>query len=106
MSFDSENEGEDGGAVKFYINSEGHCYCPVCGDLARVKDWRPYSPEGYPLYDICGCCNFQFGYDDGGEAPYEKSWENYRESWLAGKVSGAMKMTLSQKQEQLKHIGL
>ena len=50
--------------------------CPVCGfpDL----DEPPYD-NGNPSYNICDCCGFEFGYDDGSE---EMSFETYRKKWI------------------------
>ena len=69
------------------------------------KDWRPYDDDGHPSYDICNC-GFEYGFDDSGEPPYEKSWESYRAKWLVGKIKIFKKLTLTQKKEQLLNIGI
>lgn len=51
--------------------------CPVCGfnQLEEV----PYDKDGNPSYEICSCCGFEFGFDDGSEG---YSIENYRTKWI------------------------
>ena len=95
----------DGDTLILYLSDDGYCYCPVCGVKSMDKDWRPYDDEGNPSYDIC-FCGFEYGFDDGGDPPYYKSWESYRKKWLSGKVDGygGKKLSLSQKLEQLKNI--
>jgi hypothetical protein len=53
--------------------------CPVCGydDL----DERPFTEGGYPTYEICPCCGFEFGYDDEAAG---FSYTAFREKWIAG----------------------
>ncbi len=87
------------------LSDDGFCYCPVCGELSRNKEWRPYDNEGYPSYDICSC-GFEYGFDDGGELPYEKSWQLYREKWLNGEIDNFNSKRLSKpdKLKQLKNI--
>lgn len=93
--------------VELKISSDGFCYCPVCGEKAINKEWRPYDENGHPSYDICNC-GFEYGFDDSGEHPYEKSWERYRTNWLDGKIENGIfkKLTLIQKKEQLLNIGI
>ena len=53
--------------------------CPVCGydDL----DEGPFTEEGgYPTYEICPCCGFEFGYDDEAAG---FSYTAFREKWIA-----------------------
>jgi hypothetical protein len=97
----------NGATVLLTISPDGYCYCPVCGEKAREKDWRPYDNEGTPSYDICSC-GFEYGYDDTGEPPYDESWKRYRERWLNDEISTAIGKTLSktQKIEQLKNLGI
>ena len=94
--------------ITLIISEDGYCYCPICGcvEKAASKDWRPYDNEGSPSYDICSC-GFEYGFDDSGVPPYDKSWERYREQWLLGQIENERppKLTLSQKKEQLKNIG-
>jgi hypothetical protein len=50
---------------------------------------------------------FEFGFDDGGnEPPHDISWKTYRVKWLNGHIENANKLTLTQKREQLKNIGI
>ena len=95
-----------GEEIYLTISPEGYCFCPVCGVMIEDADWRPYYQNGLPSYDICSC-GFQFGYDD-GSAPSKKSWAGYRERWLQGKVKNEKPpiLSLSQKKQQLKNIGL
>jgi len=89
------------------IAENNSCPCPVCGKATNNIEWRPYNEDGNPTYDICDCCFFEFGYDDGGdEPPHDISWKNYREKWLDGQIENATKLTLTQKREQLKNIGI
>ena len=49
--------------------------CPVCGfDLNEP----PYK-DGYPSYDICVCCGFEYGFDDQSEG---HTFESYRANWI------------------------
>ncbi|MCZ4410768.1 hypothetical protein O3Q51_18270 [Cryomorphaceae bacterium 1068] len=94
--------------VALFVSDDGFCHCPVCGSKSKNRDWRPYGLNGTPSYDICDC-NFQFGYDDGDfPGPYDKTWENYREKWLKGQIKNERtpRLTLSQKREQLRNIGI
>ncbi len=95
----------NGKKVELKISSDGFCYCPVCGEKAKNKEWRPYDETGLPSYDICSC-GFEYGFDDSGEPPYEKSWENYREKWLNNEIDQyfGKRMTKSEKLIQLKNI--
>ena len=93
--------------VTLHVSEEGFCYCPVCGSPTKNTGWRPYAFNGTPSYDICGSCNFQFGFDDGGfPGPYDQAWERYRQKWLHGKIKdeGPPRLTLSEKRKQLKNI--
>ncbi|MEG0362168.1 MAG: hypothetical protein RR602_11090 [Longicatena sp.] len=51
--------------------------CPVCGFDKLTEP--PYNKFSNPSFEICGCCGFQFGYDDMSEG---KSYEEYRNSWI------------------------
>ena len=95
----------NGKKVELKISSDGFCYCPVCGEKPKNKEWRPYDETGLPSYDICSC-GFEYGFDDSGEPPYEKSWENYREKWLNNEIDQyfGKRMTKSEKLIQLKNI--
>lgn len=83
--------------------------CPVCG--YPKLDLRPYKniPDNpYPLtvqppysaawgvgsYEVCGCCGFEFGFDDdpGGPSPgtsfsdYLKEWFMSGQQWFDSKI--------------------
>ncbi|KAA1240785.1 hypothetical protein [Aquimarina sp. RZ0] len=95
----------NGEKVELNISSDGYCFCPVCGIKSEDKKWRPYDENGHPSYDICSC-GFEYGFDEGGEPPYEKSWSNYREKWLNNEIEQhfGKKMTKLEKLVQLKNI--
>jgi hypothetical protein len=44
---------------------------------------RSYDDNGNPSFEICHCCGYQFGYDDGSEGI---GHSEYRSNWL---TSGA-----------------
>lgn len=97
----------NGEKIVLTISPDGYCYCPVCGEKSKDKEWRPYDIKGHPTYDICSC-GFEYGFDDGGEPPHEKSWETYRQRWLAEEVNPtfARRLTKIEKLKQLEHLGL
>jgi hypothetical protein len=97
----------NGERIVLTISSDGYCFCPVCGERSKDVEWRPYDNEGYPSYDICSC-GFEYGFDDPGTPPYDKSWESYRQRWLDGEVQPPFGRRLSkdEKLEQLKNLGL
>jgi hypothetical protein len=96
----------NGERIVLTISADGYCYCPVCGEQSKDKEWRPYNINGSPSYDICSC-GFEYGFDDGGEPPHEESWENFRQKWLADEVRPTFGRRLSktEKLEQLKNLG-
>lgn len=52
--------------------------CPVCGydGLNEV----PYNETGgNASFEICPCCNFEYGFDDYSEG---ETFASYREKWL------------------------
>lgn len=54
-----------------------HC-CRVCG--AYYPGYYPWGKDGQtPLFDICQCCNVEFGYEDIDE----KNLEEFRAKWIA-----------------------
>lgn len=74
-------------------------FCPCCGfdglDGPAYADFGPppwpdldrppYGNRlGFPSYDVCPCCGFEYGFDDepGGSAT-PQSFEDYRLEWLA-----------------------
>ncbi|WP_282081576.1 hypothetical protein [Aquimarina algiphila] len=97
----------NGEKVELNISSDEYCCCPVCRRKSDDKEWRPYDKNGHPSYDICSC-GFEYGFDDDGEPPYEKSWSNYRKKWLNNEIEQHFdkKMTKSEKLVQLKNIGI
>lgn len=50
--------------------------CPICG-YDKLKT-PPYI-EGVGQFDICPCCFFEYGYDDGNSGETFDSW---RQKWL------------------------
>jgi hypothetical protein len=97
----------NGEKIVLTISEDGYCFCPVCGAKADDNEWRPYDAEGHPSYDICSC-GFEYGFNDSGEPPHDKSWESYREKWLAGETTPSFgrQLTRTEKVEQLKNLGL
>ena len=51
--------------------------CPVCGYPKLSQP--PYDSYGYPTYEICSCCGFEFGFDDSVQ---DRTFERYREEWI------------------------
>ena len=88
--------------VDYDYDSEG-----VYIDEDKLREDFENKLEALMEIDICKC-GFEFGLDDGGEAPYDKSWERYREKWLTKDLdySQTKNMTRDQKLKQLKNIGL
>lgn len=95
-----------GDQITLHRSSGGYCCCPVCGYKSKNKEWLPYETNGEPLFDICPCCGFEYGFDDGGEPPYEKVWEVYRYSWLNSGAESTLAMQMSREAKliQLKNI--
>ena len=96
----------NGEELVLIISEDGYCFCPVCGEKSKDKDWRPYDENGNPSYDICSC-GFEYGFDDGGgPPPYNKSWESYRKKWLDGENEHTFgrRLSLAEKIEQLKNL--
>jgi hypothetical protein len=95
----------NGQELTLIISADGYCFCPVCGEKAKAKGWRPYDNDGRPSYDICSC-GFEYGFDDGGEPPYNKSWETYRERWLMNEDRPTIgrRLSKSEELEQLKNF--
>jgi len=52
--------------------------CPVCGFLGLTEP--PYNADGDGSFEICPCCGFEFGFDDGSEGV---THEEFRSRWLA-----------------------
>ena len=97
----------NGEEITLKISEDGYCFCPVCGEKARVKEWRPYDNEGRPSHDIC-FCGFEYGFDDAGEPPYYTSWDEYRERWLKDEVKPMFgrQMSRVEKLKQLNNLGI
>ena len=51
--------------------------CPVCGFDGLEEP--AYDDMGEPSFEICACCGFEFGFDDGSE---HKTFEQYRAEWI------------------------
>ncbi|MDQ0109188.1 hypothetical protein J2T02_004331 [Chitinophaga terrae (ex Kim and Jung 2007)] len=51
--------------------------CPVCGYDNLLES--PYDQFGYPSYEICSCCGYEFGFTDSSE---KKDFEEYRTEWV------------------------
>lgn len=51
--------------------------CPVCG-FANLQ-FPPYDEYGNPSYEICGCCGFEYGFDDSSNG---LTFVKYREEWI------------------------
>jgi hypothetical protein len=45
----------------------------------------PYASHlGFPSYEVCSCCGFEYGFDDEpGASGTSSSFEDYRAEWLA-----------------------
>lgn len=54
---------------------EAYC-CRVCG---LKQDFKPWGEDGKtPAFEICGCCGFEFGYQDCIPEYVKK----FRKEWL------------------------
>ncbi|MBK9274158.1 MAG: hypothetical protein IPM49_06430 [Flavobacteriales bacterium] len=53
------------------------CICPVCG--YDNLEQPPFSSSGFPTYETCSCCGFEFGFTDESE---KWTYEAYRERWI------------------------
>jgi transcription elongation factor Elf1 len=87
--------------------------CPVCG-YDNLKE-GPFDEYGYPTYEICPCCGFEFGFSDESEG---NSYESYRTDWIrkgfpwfSGRTPKLWNKKLMEKQlenlnlqNQIKHI--
>jgi hypothetical protein len=51
--------------------------CPVCG-YDKLEE-EPYDEDENPSCEICLCCGFEFGFDDGSE---KMNFEQYRKKWI------------------------
>ena len=65
--------------MKRYKKEELLPICPVCG--YDKLDEAPFDEFGFPTYEICSCCGFEFGFDDESEG---YSYEEYRKKWIEG----------------------
>lgn len=52
--------------------------CPVCG-YDKLQE-PPYDEYGLPSHEICSCCGFEYGFDDGSE---RYAFDSYREKWIS-----------------------
>jgi hypothetical protein len=100
-------------------------HCPCCGydglswpaySELGPPPWPhlgrpPYAAHlGFPSYEVCSCCGFEYGFDDDpGASAKSSSFEEYRAEWLS---SGAEWFIRSAKPEgwdprkQLSSIGV
>jgi hypothetical protein len=107
------------------MNSIEKYYCPCCGydglsgpAYAQIgpPPWSDFGPPpysnrlGFPSYEVCACCSYEFGFDDDpGPGAKSSSFEEYRSEWLA---SGAAWFNSDVKpkkwnlKKQLRAIGL
>ncbi len=76
--------------------------CPAYSELGPPP-WPylgqpPFSEHlGFPSYEVCPCCGFEFGFDDDpGAASKSSSFGEYRAEWLA---SGAKWFSVRAKPE-------
>jgi hypothetical protein len=56
--------------------------CPVCGYDGLEEP--PYDKNRNPSYEICDCCGYEFGFDDGSKGI---NFEKYRKQWI---IKGAI----------------
>lgn len=80
------------------MSSELKFTCPVCGwdklDCKPYENMPPLSQThrvqppyenvwGFPSYEVCECCGFEFGNDDNGmDASSNFSFESYLREWF------------------------
>jgi len=95
---------ESTGEVVRLRTKRGRPVCPVCGSLWSAGDehaWhksgesRPDgTPKVYPSYQICDCCNTEFGNDDtgGSDQSLASVWRLLRSEWLekVGRCASAL----------------
>lgn len=91
--------------IRMPISDDGFSFCPVCGEKFKNKSFRPYDRQGFPSYEICGCCGIQYGFDCEPDSA-ERDWNRYREKWLRNEIdfSVARKMAKNEKIQQLQRI--
>jgi hypothetical protein len=63
--------------MKNYTLTELINICPVCGYDKLLES--PYDEFGYPSYEICSCCGFEYGFDDSNK---KITFQKYRERWI------------------------
>ena len=51
--------------------------CPVCG-YNQLSE-TPYDRHGYPSYEICDCCGFEYGVTDDDQG---FTFQSYRKKWI------------------------
>lgn len=71
--------------------------CPCCGfkglaekpyinipQISETKNKRvPYENIwGFPSYEVCGCCGYEFGFDDNPGNGEGESFEQARQEWI------------------------
>ncbi len=73
--------------------------CPAYSELGPPP-WPylgqpPFSEHlGFPSYEVCPCCGFEFGFDDDpGAASKSSSFGEYRAEWLAWMPTEGKRLT-------------
>jgi len=106
MTYETVIHKYSGAEIRMPISEDGYSLCPVCGEKARNKEFRPYDEEGMPSYGICSC-GIEFGYECSPEST-EQDWVSYREKWIQSELEfgNSRKLSKSEKLTQLKQIGI
>ena len=79
--------------------------CPVCGYDGLEE--TPYDKYGYPSYEICSCCGYEYGFQDESKgisfSEYRQKWieDGFNFSWEKKRPS---QWSLKELEEQLKNI--
>lgn len=55
--------------------------CPVCGYDKLTEE--PYDRDGNPSYEVCDCCGFEFGFDDGSAG---HTFQDYLQKWIENRA--------------------
>lgn len=51
--------------------------CPVCGFVGLNEP--PFNEKNEASYEICACCGFEFGFDEGDG---EDKYSTFRSNWI------------------------
>ena len=57
--------------------------CPVCG-FDQLNE-PPYDDKNNPSYEICSCCGFEFGVDEGFKG-FRACWIEIGAKWFVPKL--------------------